>query len=228
MLQPLLEAHHWQSVGQLFASPKILKLGYGIKSDFKVLSSLHEEMKKGICSAKNVTDLDITKSNLLEKYPSVFSYSDEKHKGLSDLVYRCFGLPLDKREGFSNWAARPLNKSHITYAAGDVRCLIDIYNYLNMTAREQGIGDWINVKKYPSGEKKNLVLPTKEEKMMMSRGSKETSSQSVHQTSVSCATTCCRVWLRGCRLVMWMLMPWKLGRAGTAATGTMRGRGEWF
>lgn len=164
VLQPLLQGYHWQSVGQLFASPEILKLGYGIKSDFKVLSNLHEEMKKGICSAKNVTDLDITKGILLERYPNIFSYSEEKHKGLSDLVYRCFGLPLDKREGFSNWAARPLNKSQITYAAGDVRCLIDIYNYLNMRAKEQGLADWINlVRKEPSGEKKKSVPPSKGE-----------------------------------------------------------------
>lgn len=164
VLHPLLQGYHWQSIGQLFASPEIRKLGYGIKSDFKVLSNLHEEMKKGISSAKNVTDLNITKGILLEKYPNIFSYSEEKYKGLSDLVYRCFGLPLDKREGFSNWAARPLNKSQITYAAGDVRCLIDIYNYLNMRAKEQGLGDWINlVQKEPSGEKKKSVPPTKGE-----------------------------------------------------------------
>ncbi|XP_063863112.1 exonuclease mut-7 homolog isoform X3 [Scylla paramamosain] len=160
VLQPLLKDCHWQSIGQLFANPEILKLGYGIRSDFKVLSNLHEEMKRGISCAKKITDLNITKGILLERYPNIFVYSEEKHKGLSDLVYRCFGKPLDKREGFSNWAARPLNKSQVIYAAGDVRSLIDIYNYLNERAKELGVSDWINLEhKGSSGEKKKTVPP---------------------------------------------------------------------
>ena len=164
VLQPLLQDRHWQSVGQLFANPDILKLGYGIRSDFKVLSNLHEEMRKGISCAKKVIDLNMKKGILLERCPNIFLYSEEKHKGLSDLVYRCFGQPLDKREGFSNWAARPLNKSQIMYAAGDVRSLIDIYNYLNTRANELGLGDWITLQqKDPSGEKKKSVCVPKSE-----------------------------------------------------------------
>lgn len=155
-LQPLLEDCHWQSIGELFSNPKIRKLGYGINSDYKVLSDLHPEMQKGIHSSKKVTDLDIRKGVLLDRYPNIFSYADEKHKGLSDMVYRCFGLPLDKREGFSNWAARPLNKSQIKYAALDVRCLIDIYNYMNERAKKMGISDWMYVSKKAKTDDKKL------------------------------------------------------------------------
>lgn len=164
VLQPLLQEDHWQSIGKLFADPQICKLGYGIKNDNKVLGGLHPEMKKGIQCSKNVTDLDVKKGVLLERCPNIFSHTNENHKGLSDLVYRCFGLPLDKREGFSNWAARPLNKSQIAYAASDVMCLIDVYNYLNERAKELGIPDWINMTKLSKSEEKKKLMPaTKQE-----------------------------------------------------------------
>lgn len=164
VLQPLLQDYHWQSIGELFSNPQIHKLGYGIKSDYKVLSGLHPEVKKGIQCSKNVTDLDIRKGVLLERYPNIFSHADEKHKGLSDMVYRCFGLPLDKREAFSNWAARPLNKSQIAYAALDARSLIDIYNHLNERAKELDIPDWITVTKKAKSEEKKKVGPAATEK----------------------------------------------------------------
>ncbi|XP_050686846.1 exonuclease mut-7 homolog [Eriocheir sinensis] len=159
VLQPLLQDHHWRSIGELFSNPQIRKLGYGINSDYKVLSDLHPEMKKGVQGSKKVTDLDVRKGVLLDRYPNIFSYADEKHKGLSDMVYRCFGLPLDKREGFSNWAARPLNKSQVVYAASDARCLIDIYNYLNERATKLGIPDWIYVAKKAKSEDKKKLKP---------------------------------------------------------------------
>lgn len=161
-LQPVLKDCHWRPIGELFSDPQVTKLGYGIRGDFRVLDNLNAEIKKGLSSAKNVIDLDHTKGILLKEYPNIFSHSDSglSHKGLSELVYRCFGLPLDKREQFSNWAARPLTKSQIMYAAIDARCLIDTHTYLSNHAQDLHIADWKNIKSNviikPEKKKKSL------------------------------------------------------------------------
>lgn len=152
-LQPLLEVPHWACIGQLFSNPKITKIGYGIKGDFKILAKLHSEVKKGFANAKNVVDLDQIKGILIEDYPDIFPHSSSNYKGLTDLVYRCFGLPLDKTEQFSNWAARPLMKSQLRYATMDVVCLIDIHTFLDKKAQELNIEDWQNIKPKKGKEK---------------------------------------------------------------------------
>lgn len=173
-LQPILRDCHWQHIGKLFSDPQITKVGYGIKGDTRVLGNLHTEMKEGVSNPRNFLDLDLTKGILLEEYPNIFSHNEAVHKGLSDLTYRCFGLPLDKREQFSNWAARPLTKSQIRYAAIDARCLIDIYMYLNQRAQELNIEDWKNVKR------KVLVRTEKKKKTHMSvNGDHANTSQKV-------------------------------------------------
>ena len=40
----------------------------------------------------------------------------ETHKGLSGLVKQLLGLPLDKKEQFSDWQKRPLRRSQLIYA----------------------------------------------------------------------------------------------------------------
>ncbi|KAG7169011.1 Exonuclease mut-7-like, partial [Homarus americanus] len=160
-LQPVLKDCHWHLIGQMFSDPQITKLGYGIKGDFKVLGHLHAELKKGISNAKNVIDFDQTKSILVKECPNIFSHSDVLHKGLSDLIYRCFGLPLDKKEQFSNWAARPLTKSQLMYAALDVRCLLDVYAYLNQQAQDLNIPNWKDIKHKVVVKPKTKTKPTK-------------------------------------------------------------------
>ncbi|KAK4325028.1 hypothetical protein Pmani_004339 [Petrolisthes manimaculis] len=149
-LQNVLQDSHWNNISQLFSDANITKLGYGIRSDYKILSGLHPKMKEGIVAAENVIDFDITKGILLEEHPNIFSYDKEDHKGLSNLVYRCFGLPLNKSHCFSNWSARPLTRSQVTYAALDVRCLINVYNYMNQRAAELDLPDWKTVKRRPT------------------------------------------------------------------------------
>lgn len=155
-LQPLLNHCHWRLLGQIFSDNRITKLGYGIKGDFKILAKVHTEFKKALANAKNVIDFDQKKAVILEAQSDMFSFSPSSYKGLSDLVYRCFGQPLNKNEQFSNWSNRPLTRSQELYAALDARCLIDIYNYLNAKAQELDIDDWINMKpKAPQAKSKN-------------------------------------------------------------------------
>ncbi|XP_068236565.1 exonuclease mut-7 homolog isoform X1 [Palaemon carinicauda] len=145
-LQPLMNDSHWMQLGNLFTNANITKLGYGIKNDFKILAKLHSQLKKALTTPKNVIDFDSKKAVLLETLPGIFPFNNSTYKGLSDLVYRCFGKPLDKSEQFSNWAHRPLTRSQKVYAGLDAICLIDIYNHLNVKSQELGLSSWQNLK----------------------------------------------------------------------------------
>lgn len=145
-LQKVLEERHWYKLSQMFVSPIITKLGYGISGDFNALQGLHPTLARGIASVKNFLDFDRIKNTLLSDNCKIFSYDSSLYKGLSDMVYRCFGLPLNKSEQFSTWATRPLTRSQMTYAALDAQCLIDIYNYLVQRSEALSIPEWKNVK----------------------------------------------------------------------------------
>ncbi|XP_071524291.1 exonuclease mut-7 homolog [Panulirus ornatus] len=162
-LHQIIKGHHWYHIGQLFSDPQITKVGYGIKGDSVVLGNLHTEMRKGLSNPRNFIDLDHIKGILLEEHPNIFSHKEASYKGLSDLVYRCFGLPLNKKEQFSNWSRRPFTKSQIMYAAIDARCLIDIYTFINQRAEDLNIPDWKNIKQKVTarkerGKKKQMTV----------------------------------------------------------------------
>ena len=40
----------------------------------------------------------------------------EEERGLSELVFLCLGLPLDKTYQISDWERRPLSEDQLTYA----------------------------------------------------------------------------------------------------------------
>ena len=61
----------------------------------------------------------------------------EEERGLSELVFLCFGMPLDKTYQISDWERRPLSQEQLIYAGSLTLLLFD---------RENSILPWDFVK----------------------------------------------------------------------------------
>ena len=63
--------------------------------------------------------------------------------GYDALVAALTGGSIDKAHRFSDWSARPLSASQITYAAADVTHLRDVYTRLRARLEADGRLDWV-------------------------------------------------------------------------------------
>ncbi|XP_046844991.1 exonuclease mut-7 homolog isoform X2 [Xenia sp. Carnegie-2017] len=133
----------------VFANANVLKLGYGVESDFKALIATLPILEKSIKKMKSFVDL-CTFSRKLFQIPAVRRRVDEttksltffghlSEKGLSLLVQQCLGSPLDKTYQLSDWEQRPLLPKQVEYAALDARCLIDVYDVLTTWMQEENV-----------------------------------------------------------------------------------------
>lgn len=50
----------------------------------------------------------------------------EEERGLSELVFLCLGLPLDKTYQISDWERRPLSEEQLVYAGKCISCSVVI------------------------------------------------------------------------------------------------------
>ena len=107
------------------ASPDICKIFHAAEYDLFVLTR--------DCGFRFANLFDTMVSAQLLGYPGV---------GLSALVERHFGLRLPKDEQRSDWSARPLRDSQLTYAAADVAHLIPLARRLERELRERGRFEW--------------------------------------------------------------------------------------
>ncbi|XP_071947035.1 exonuclease mut-7 homolog isoform X2 [Antedon mediterranea] len=123
----------------------VLKLGYGIRNDLQMLVKSYPFLSDCVHKMEGMNDLSILQSKLESVKPNILgATSCEMDRGLSGLVNRCFGRPLDKKEQMSNWECRPLNYSQIVYAALDAYCLLEVFNY--MMGKADSIGLNIDLK----------------------------------------------------------------------------------
>lgn len=145
-LPKVLTEKQWEKLGALFSNDKVEKLCYGFdNNDRKALSSLSSSLKAHIDKMCTLIDLNIAKQ-ALQHVPHLFPFKTSKHKGLSELIFKCFGLPLDKREQCSYWSVRPLSREQITYAAIDAFCLLEIYYFLNKVTVGTNALNWKSLK----------------------------------------------------------------------------------
>lgn len=63
--------------------------------------------------------------------------------GLAQLVSSICGVTLKKSDSFTDWSRRPLTKSQLEYAAGDVAFLPEVYECMCALLKEKGRAEWL-------------------------------------------------------------------------------------
>ncbi len=102
--------------------------------NLSLLKKFLEDPKKLIVFHSSRSDITVLKTNLNIKLNNLFDIQiAEKFinggeiKNYGFIVAKYFGYKLDKSETNSNWLKRPFTRSQISYAANDVKFLINIY-----------------------------------------------------------------------------------------------------
>tara|TARA_B100001057_G_C22860859_1_gene954447 strand:- start:1042 stop:1911 length:870 start_codon:yes stop_codon:yes gene_type:complete len=94
-----------------FESDDFLKVFHSARSDINVINKCLN------IDTRNVFDIQIAESLL----------NGNNIKSYAKIVYKYFGIVLEKSETNSNWLKRPLTCNQIIYAKDDVDFLIEIY-----------------------------------------------------------------------------------------------------
>merc|ERR1712185_884873 len=118
----------------LFASPEIVKLGFGGKEDLKVLRASWPLSRAFECVDSYV---ELSELSAVATRDGARRLSASAGAGLSATCERWLGRPLDKREQLSDWAARPLSASQTEYAALDAWCLVAAFDAILAERRER-------------------------------------------------------------------------------------------
>jgi hypothetical protein len=133
MIKLELSPSHYDLFTNLFLkNENIIKIGYGITEDIKMITkSFINETQPSLSNdhsidqfRRTIVDLELIANefalNNLEAFNSASSSQQNVNrdscKGLSELVYLCFGQGLNKSEQISHWEKRPLRESQIKYA----------------------------------------------------------------------------------------------------------------
>jgi ribonuclease D len=64
-------------------------------------------------------------------------------QSLASLLERVLRVRLDKAEGYTDWARRPLTAAQLAYAVEDVRHLLPLADELDARIRRRGRADWV-------------------------------------------------------------------------------------
>ena len=106
-----------------------MKIGFSFAHDWEQL----EKIAPGVsCESKSVVDLQ----TYIVNNPRAKTGRGDL-VGLSTVVKRHFGAPLDKTEQCSAWCQRPLSTNQIRYAALDALVLVDLAAVLVSTDQKK-------------------------------------------------------------------------------------------
>jgi len=123
----------FQMVDALFKRTSCAKVGFGFGEDLRKLNDSYPDWWGVLAPPQPIYDLlgglPVDHSDV-SRGAAVRGGVSASTGGLSALVEKHLGKPLDKRMQTSDWAARPLTKDQEEYAALDARCLVSLYSAL--------------------------------------------------------------------------------------------------
>lgn len=128
LLDVLKEAEWLKFFETTFCNPNMLVIGYALREDIHMMKKTFPFVAP-LMKEFNFLDLEPIHSKLQEQTFMIDGWSPDV-RGLSDLVARCLGKPLDKSQQISDWGRRPLRPKQLAYAALDALCLVEIYKFL--------------------------------------------------------------------------------------------------
>ncbi|QDH15411.1 ribonuclease D [Oecophyllibacter saccharovorans] len=114
-------------LAELLADPHCVKVFHASRQDLEIFLHLFGTLPV------NVFDTQIA--------AMVAGFGDQV--GYDSLVGSLTGQGIDKAHRFSDWAARPLSKAQLSYAAADVTHLRTVYEKLHSQLQAQGRLDWV-------------------------------------------------------------------------------------
>lgn len=112
---------------QLFAKPDVVKVFHACRQDIEIFLLHFDEVPE------NLFDTQVA--------AMVAGFGDQV--GYDSLVQALTGAHIDKAHRFSDWSARPLSASQLTYAAADVTHLRQVYEKLCAKLQAEGRLEWV-------------------------------------------------------------------------------------
>lgn len=112
---------------QLFAKPDVVKVFHACRQDIEIFLLHFDEVPE------NLFDTQVA--------AMVAGFGDQV--GYDSLVQALTGAHIDKAHRFSDWSARPLSDSQLTYAAADVTHLRQVYEKLCAKLQAEGRLEWV-------------------------------------------------------------------------------------
>ena len=132
----------------LFHSPDTTKLGFAIEGDLKMLARTWPCVSKVLDTLVSTIDLQQVAVRLrsrdngitnslptntdipeTQNAETMSTQSLTQKTSLTNIIEKCFGLPMDKSNQIANWEKRPIRDDMKSYAALDAFCLIELYDY---------------------------------------------------------------------------------------------------
>jgi len=114
-----------EALGVVFADPGIVKVFHGADYDVRVLKRDYG------FAVRNLADTMIAAQ-----------FTGRTAFGLAVLLAEQFGIHVDKRYQRANWAARPLDRERLSYAAQDTAYLLELWRRLRSELVQKGRLEW--------------------------------------------------------------------------------------